>query len=209
MSQPSFARSLQEPTSFTLLGTFPSNNSSTTTNTSVNSAKALYQFLQVFLGDFPEHNTSDKRISLWTESYGGQYGPVTAGLILRQNRKIANEVSSKYRNINLDSLGIISGCIDTLVEKTTQALFAFNNTYGEQLINQAMYNRAVALWPQCQKVVRKCQQLSEKSDREQVGARAEVNSACQDVLFACSPVMQSGVGDDRSMYDIAAPMQGE
>jgi carboxypeptidase C (cathepsin A) len=204
MTRPNFKKVLKDQTPLKLIGTFPSNNYGSTTNTSMNSAKALWQVMQVFLNDFLEHKTSDKRVSIWTESYGGHYGPAIAGVILRQNEKVSSGSLSKNKKIELDTLGIISGCIDGLVEEISKARFALNNTY-EALINQQMYDRMRRQWPQCAAAIRRCRQVSDMLDREQTGGNSQVNSVCFSTFQACSPVMQTGIGDNRSGYDIAAP----
>lgn len=53
----------------------------------------------------------DEKISLWTESYGGKYGPGVTSFFAQQNEKIANGTISGpgTHYIHLDTLGIING----------------------------------------------------------------------------------------------------
>jgi carboxypeptidase D len=182
MNVPNFKRRLTQQTAIDLIGTFPSNSYGSTTNTSVTAAKALWQVLQVFLADFPEYKTSDRRVSIWTESFGEHYGPATAGVIIRQNRKIASGSLATYRKINLDTLGLVAACIDNLVEGSSPAQFAFNNTYGKQFINEATYDRARRQWSQCGGAIKTCHQTSDKLDPDQKGDNAQVNSVCRSVF---------------------------
>jgi len=49
-------------------GIFPSQNPASTANTTANAASILWHFTQIWLADFPEHNSSDDRISVWANS---------------------------------------------------------------------------------------------------------------------------------------------
>jgi carboxypeptidase C (cathepsin A) len=194
-----------------LVGTFPSNNYGTTTNSSANSARALWYSLQVFLQDFPEYRPKEQRISLWTESYGGKYGPATTAFIQRQNQKLASGSISnrKFKHINLETLGIVSGCIDFLTEQSSSLRMAFNNTYGLQIINQSAYKRAVSNLSQrggCIDAITRCRQLAAQRDPTNQGGNSGVNSACLNASVVCSG-QKMGVSG-RSSYDIAAPAAG-
>jgi carboxypeptidase C (cathepsin A) len=137
-------------------------------------------------------------------SFGGHYGPATAAVIVRQNQKITSGSLARYKYINLDSLGLVAACIDTLVEGSSEAQFALNNTYGKQFITEAEYERNKRQWPQCAAAIKRCQQTSLSLDPEPKGDNAQVNSVCYSAFSACSTAKSAGVGD-RSVYDIAAP----
>jgi hypothetical protein len=51
-----------------LTGILPSQNSSSTANTTANAARIIWQFTQIWLQDFPEYKTRDDRISVWASS---------------------------------------------------------------------------------------------------------------------------------------------
>lgn len=61
-------QSLPEQNSTFLLGTYPSDNSNTTSQGSRNAAMAIWHFAQVWFQEFPEYNPNDSRISISTES---------------------------------------------------------------------------------------------------------------------------------------------
>lgn len=92
-------------------GTLPDQSIANTANNSVWAAKALWQFSQVWFGEFPEYNTTDDRISVWGNSYGGFYAPATVSYFQMQNEKIKNNTAG-YENsvyLNIDALGITNG----------------------------------------------------------------------------------------------------
>ncbi|KAF2664858.1 putative carboxypeptidase S1 [Microthyrium microscopicum] len=206
LSIPNFKRgkNVKQTTSM-LVGTFPSNNYATTTNTSANAAKALWHAMQVFLNDFPESKSSDSRVSIWSESYGGRYGPRSAAFFQRQNEKIqAGKLQNKaYKPINLDALGIVAGCVDKLTEGISATKYAYNNTFGLRIVNEAAVRQAEQGWPSCQSALVRCKQAVEGSDPENTGANSQVNSVCMSAFQSCSGPRFG----DRSAYDIAAPTQ--
>lgn len=54
-------------------GTSASRNANSTAFGSINAAKALWEFAQVWFQEFPGYKPNDDRISLATQSYGGRY----------------------------------------------------------------------------------------------------------------------------------------
>jgi hypothetical protein len=49
-------------------GILPSQNPASAANTTNNAARIVWTFTQVFVQEFQEHNTSDDRVSLWSNS---------------------------------------------------------------------------------------------------------------------------------------------
>ena len=49
-------------------GVFPSQDPTKLANTTDNTARILWKFAQIWLQEFPEHKSSDDRVSLWTTS---------------------------------------------------------------------------------------------------------------------------------------------
>ena len=98
---------------------YVSQNSNFTTRGTENSARALWNFAQVWFQEFPEHKPNDDRISISTESYGGRYGPAFAAYFQEQNEKIENGTwneAGETHILHLDTLLIINGCIDRYVK---------------------------------------------------------------------------------------------
>jgi carboxypeptidase C (cathepsin A) len=58
-----------------LVGTAGSQLVNSTANSTLHAAVALWHFAQTFFEEFPAYKPNDERISLFTESYGGHYGP--------------------------------------------------------------------------------------------------------------------------------------
>jgi carboxypeptidase C (cathepsin A) len=199
-----------------LVGTFPSNNVNMTANGTTNAARALWHFSQTFFQEFPDYKPNDNRISIWTESYGGKYGPAFTAYFQQQNEKIANgtitDKSTTYP-IHLDTLGIINGCIDLLVQEPSYPLMAFNNTFGLQTINETIYKEAMEAWTQpdgCKALVEQCRDMASKLDPTNQGNSSAVDTACKDAADFCQDNIEGAylAFSGKSYYDIAALDKG-
>lgn len=200
-----------------LNGTFSSNNFNTTANTTETAAHAIWHMLQAFLSTFPQYNPGTKinntqpgvvGVNLFTESYGGKYGPAFAALWQRQNqlRKSTPLPQSKTLEIRLDSVGIIQGCVDDLVQGRFYPIFANNNTYSIRAISlsdqQASANSFLSA-DGCQQLIQSCRTAAASMDSENVGDVAAVNQKCRTAQISCNnnllgPFIKSG----RDIYDL-------
>ncbi len=110
-------------------GTCSSQDASQTANTTQQAAHALWHFAQTWFSEFPYYKPADDRISLWAESYGGHYGPGFVRFFQQENEKIANgsseEAGAHY--MHLDTLGIVNGLLDLLVQGEAYIQYPYNN----------------------------------------------------------------------------------
>jgi carboxypeptidase C (cathepsin A) len=191
-------------------GTFPSTDQYSTANDTQNSARALWHFAQEWFQEFPAYKPNDNRISIWTESYGGRYGPSFTAYFQEQNEQIANKTITTQGEtyyIHLDTLGIINGCIDLLTQEFSYLQMAYNNTYGIKVINETVYNQAVNDWSKtqgCRELILNCRALAKEGDPLMFGNNNTVNEACVAADQFCSNQVE-GVYfyGDRGYYDVA------
>ena len=194
-----------------LVGTFPSQLLNSSANGTTNAARALWHFAQVWFQTFPDYKPNDDRISIWTESYGGHYGPAFASFFQEQNMKIANktwtEVGDTYY-IHLDTLGIINGCVDVQVQEPSYPQMAYNNTYGIKTINESVYQAALDAYTMpggVRDLISTCRSLAAEGDPTNQGNNLTVNNACEAANEATNNV--EGPYNEysgRNYYDIAA-----
>ncbi|KAF2208241.1 hypothetical protein CERZMDRAFT_71048 [Cercospora zeae-maydis SCOH1-5] len=107
-------------------------------------AVGAWHILQGFLDAFPSFNTKaskPKNFNLWTESYGGHYGPAFFRYFSEQNDKIGNGSLPGY-HLNFRSLGLINAIISEKIQIDHYPEFAVNNTYGIKAYNDTVYNYA-------------------------------------------------------------------
>lgn len=218
------------PPSLFLNGTFSSNNIQNTANTTQNAAMAVYHLLQGFLSTFPEYvldKYSPLGVNLFTESYGGHYGPVFADTWQKENDKLskramplskrqddANNIQSRppkggsgNREIKLTSLGIMNGCIDDLVQGSRYVEMAINNTYGIKLIDQATADAITSGFNApdtgCKDLILACRQAQAALDPLDQGADETVNQVCAYASLTCQQLLGSVLASGANAYDIA------
>jgi carboxypeptidase C (cathepsin A) len=194
------------------VGTYPSQNYNLTTRGTENSARALWNFAQVWFQEFPEHKPNDDRISIATESYGGRYGPSFAAYFQEQNEKIENRTwteAGQTHLLHLDTLLIINGCVDRYVQWPAYPTMQYNNTYGIQAINESRYTEVVDnLYKEggCLDQIEQCRNVSLAYDPTNQGFNETVNKLCADAETFCSNTIRDPYFDkDLNYYDISAP----
>lgn len=180
--------------STTLLGVFPSQNSLSTANTTSTAARAAWHFMQVWMQQFPKYKPADNKFSIWSESYGGHYGPTFADFFTKQNKAISEgRIPKTAVPLRLDTVGIVNGCIDMMTQVPSYPEFAWNNTYGVKAINETEYKAAIQSIPACNALVETCQSLAAKNDPSGSGSVSEVNKACKDAFDFCFQNLHDGV----------------
>jgi carboxypeptidase C (cathepsin A) len=92
----------------------------------VAAAPYVWLFLQAFYKQFPQYSSRD--FGIFTESYGGHYGPEFASYIQSQNSKIASG-SVSGQKINLVALGVNNGWYDPTIQYQAFIDYAYGNPY--------------------------------------------------------------------------------
>lgn len=81
----------------------------------------------------------------------------------------------------MDTLGITNGCVDLLISTPSYLAYAHNNTYGVQLLSDAMYKETTHNFTNpggCRDLIRECRALGEQGDPAWIGNNDTVNQAC-------------------------------
>ncbi|KAI4158630.1 MAG: hypothetical protein LQ342_007282 [Letrouitia transgressa] len=193
------------------VGTMSDRLAATTVNSTGNAMRALWDFLQVWLTDFPGYKTSNDEVSIWGESiarkYAGHYLPALGAVIVAQNEKLVKgKIDGRtHKHINLRSVGIINGCVDYLYQARAFPEMAFNNTYGIRGINQSFYNWATNHFDRnCSHDIIKCQRLAANLDQDDVGNIEVVNEACIKGS-ECHRHLMTPLDENFGGFDIAHP----
>ena len=152
----------------------------------VTAAPYVYKLIQAFYSAFPQYKSRD--FGIFTESYGGHYGPEFAKYIQDQNAAKAGE------NINLVALGINNGWFDAAIQEKAYVQYSYNNTY-KPLISKSQYTTYMNRYTStCLPAINKC--ISSGS-----------NSDCQNADNTCNRQIESPLSSvaDFDVYDIRAP----
>lgn len=101
----------------------------------VTAAPFIWKFMQAFFKAFPKYES--REFGLWTESYGGHYGPEFAEYFEIQNKAISNGTIAGDP-IELVALGVNNGWIDATIQYQAYVDFGYKNSY-RQLISDTQY----------------------------------------------------------------------
>ncbi|KAL4902501.1 hypothetical protein BDW74DRAFT_157917 [Aspergillus multicolor] len=183
-------------------GRYPTINA-TLTDTTELAANAAWEVVQGFLGGLPQLDSTvkSKDFSLWTESYGGHYGPAFFNHFYEQNQKIRNGTVEGIE-LNFNSLGIINGIIDEAIQAPHYPEFAVNNTYGIKAVNETVYNYmkfANEMGNGCQDQIALCKATNRTSFAD-YALCSEATNMCRDNVEG--PYYSYG---NRGVYDIRHP----
>ena len=189
-----FSVGIPEQNNTFFVGTFSSQNQTLTANSTSHATIALWHFTQTWFEEFLFYKPRDEKVGIWTESYGGRYGPASASFFENQNTKISNGTlkGPGVHYIHLDTLGIINGHIDALYSAPACLDQAYNNTYGLELINQTVYETGMESWSRpggCKDQILNCRDLAAKSDPNDYGEDDEVNKVCFKALKSTESAM--------------------
>ncbi|SPO05481.1 related to serine-type carboxypeptidase Z precursor [Cephalotrichum gorgonifer] len=180
-------------------------------NNTETAAKMMWRFAQVWFQEFPEYKTSNDEISVWATSYGGFWGPGFLSYFLTQNEDIAAGTNPDKNavSLNLSTLGLGNGCIDSFVQGPGFPEFAINNTYGYKAYSDDVYEMAMgnltAPGTGCLDLIKACRETAAANDPESIGADAATNEACIAATAVCWGVVQGAYTtvSDRSAFDIS------
>ncbi|KAI0397971.1 carboxypeptidase C [Xylariaceae sp. FL0594] len=208
------------------VGTFSSQKPYQTADSTARAAHAFWHFAQTWFREFPHYRPRDDRISLWGESYGGHYGPAFFRFLKRQNEKIAIarrrrregdgdggdvdvdvegwEKDAQY--LHLDTLGIVNGLLDMVIQHESYITFPYNNV----IFNQSLHDELMHNWTRpdgCKAKAQRCQ--DSMKDKESRFLSAEnLTGPCDEAALICSLdawIAYQGPGHDSGWYDIAHP----
>ncbi|CAE7108556.1 unnamed protein product [Rhizoctonia solani] len=101
----------------------------------MDAAIVLWKMLQIWFADSQFSKYATRDFAIWTESYGGHYGPVFASYFLDQHTAIAAG-KIKGVKINLKVLSIGNGLTDPRSQYTGYVKYAMSNPY-HPLVNES------------------------------------------------------------------------
>lgn len=106
-------------------------------------AHAAWNIVQGFYSALPQLDANIKSVefNLFTESYGGHYGPSFFSYFQSQNELIQTK-GLPGKHLDMKSLGIGNGIISEKVQVPQYPRFSVNNTYGIVGYNQTVYEFA-------------------------------------------------------------------
>ncbi|KAF2666949.1 putative carboxypeptidase S1 [Microthyrium microscopicum] len=168
---------------------------SSTVDSTTGAAKLIWNLIQAFYAKFPEYTS--REFAIWTESYGGHYGPGFAKYILDQNKAIASGKINATK-INFSALGINNAWVNPYDAYKGMIDFAANNSH-KPLISSTTAGRYTQLLEQsCAPALKKCW-----ADSTDASCRSAMNT-CK--IGIESPISMAG---DFDVYDVRKGRRGK
>jgi carboxypeptidase C (cathepsin A) len=166
---------------------FSHGNTATLTGTDA-AAADVWTFMQILLSDPRFSKYANSTLAIWTESYGGHYGPTFAAHFLAQNAAIAKGTVSGI-TLNLKVLGVGDGLTDPLLQYPGYLTYAANNSY-HALVSSSVISRAQTAWSEsggCQSQITSCYNTGS-------------NSACSKAQSFCNNNILSPLAGNWDVY---------
>lgn len=178
-------------------------------NTTDSAAVGAWNVLQAFLDLSPQLDPDIKNytFNLWTESYGGHYGPAFYNYFYQQNEAIRNG-TTKGVELQMDTLGIINGIVDEEIQAPYYPEFAINNTYGIKAVNESVYfsmKFAYEVADGCHDQIKACKATNRTSANDYLVCASATNLCRAMVEEPYYAVGGRGVYDIRHPYDDPTP----
>ena len=166
-------------------------------------AVAGWEIIQAFYANLPQLDgaVASKDFNLWTESYGGHYGPAFFNYFQEQNALLPDD-GSMGTKLSLNTLGLINAIISERIQAPYYAEMAVNNSYGITAYNDTVYDyvRMAYYMPNgCRDQIDLC----DSADQSTASGQAictEAADMCRDNVE--SPYYFYG---ERGVYDIRHP----
>ena len=155
-------------------------------------APFVWKLLQAFYTQFPQYE--NRNFGIFTESYGGHYGPQFASYFESQNAAVAAGTVSGLK-IPLVALGINNGWFDPILQYQAYIDYSYNNTY-RPIISAAQRTTYIDKYnTDCVPALKQC------------SATTGADAACVNADNVCygeieGPLTQAA---DFDVYDIRAP----
>jgi carboxypeptidase C (cathepsin A) len=161
-------------------------------SSTVTAAPEVWKLIQAFYAQFPQYKNRD--FGIFTESYGGHYGPEFASYIQQQNSAIAKGTVTGEK-INLIALGVNNGWYDPIIQYKAYIDYAYNNSYNQIISSSTRTSLTSKYNNDCVPALKKCPALT------------GTNSACVSSENTCASEIEDVIFDagDYDVYDVRAP----
>ncbi|KZV66346.1 serine carboxypeptidase [Peniophora sp. CONT] len=147
---------------------------SPTVSSAREAAEDIWTFFQTWFSDARFSKYIGREFGIWTESYGGHYGPAFSEYFLEQNGIIAQGLSSGHP-VNLKYLGIGNGLTDALLQYPKLIEYAAHNPYHPLVSQEEIETGKTAFWGPggCRERLLACEEL-------------DTDAACSNATVFCN-----------------------
>ena len=157
----------------------------------VTAAPYVWTLLQALFAQFPKYESRD--FGIFTESYGGHYGPEFAYYFEQQNNAITSGTVTGQK-IDLVALGINNGWFDPILQYKAYIDYSYNNTY-KPLISASDHDSYINTYNKdCVPALKSCYSSGSNTD-------------CKNAQTTCYNEIEGPLSQvaDFDVYDIREP----
>ncbi|CAE6440030.1 unnamed protein product [Rhizoctonia solani] len=157
---------------------------------SKDAAVDMWKMLQIFFSDPKFKQYASRDFAIWTESYGGHYGPAFAEYFLKQNAEIAAGRIPGV-TINLKVLSIGNGITDPYSQYPGYVNYALSNPYHQLVTNEIIENgnETVFMTGGCLSKIANCTETG-------------TNAACRSAQGYCNSYVLNRLHGRYNVYDV-------
>lgn len=162
----------------------------TNVKTSSEAAISVYNALQLFYSDNKYKKFIGRDFAIWTESYGGHYGPIMADYFVQMNQNVSQ--SGNFL-IPVKTLGIGNGIVSPLIQYPYYMDYAKSNPY-QQLVTDDIIANATRMYNQeggCKELITLCQTTFDPL-------------RCSNAQAFCNNNILGVLNGERDVYDVRA-----
>ncbi|KAG8748710.1 hypothetical protein FRC10_000101 [Ceratobasidium sp. 414] len=158
--------------------------------TSQDAAIAVWKMLQIFFKDAKFSKYATRDFAIWTESYGGHYGPTFAAYFLTQNAAIDAGTITGIK-INLKVLSIGNGLTDPYSQYPGYVKYAQSNPYHPLVSSSTIKSANTSLYQSggCLSRIANCN-------------NGGSNSVCSSAQSYCNSRVLSPLAGNYDVYDV-------
>lgn len=158
--------------------------------TSQDAAKAVWSMLQIFFKDAKFSKYATRDFAIWTESYGGHYGPTFASYFLDQNAAIDAGTLTGIK-INLKVLSVGNGLTDPYSQYPGYVKYAQSNPYHALVSSSTIKSANTSLYQSggCLSRIANCN-------------NGGSNSVCSSAQSYCNSRVLSPLSGNYNVYDV-------
>lgn len=142
----------------------------------VTAAPLVWNLLQAFFARFPQYETRD--FGIFTESYGGHYGPEFTHYLQDQNTAIDNG-TIRGEKIHMVALGINNGWYNSTIQEKAAIEFASNNSYRALITADVTEKLYTAYNESCLPAIQEA--TANDTDEAYIAA----NNICSGLIVSC------------------------
>jgi carboxypeptidase C (cathepsin A) len=196
---------IPEQTRHLKVGAFSSQDRHNTANSTTTAIRTLWQVIQIWIQDFPEHKSYNQKVNTWTSSYGGHYAPALIRYTMEKNQQLEQGILDNKTVIKIpfDTLGMTNACVDALTQIPYYPKVMHDSNYSFNPISDATYHQAIASYYSSTGCLSRLQFCHAATPTPDLGSKSSANDLCHSANTYCGKhVVHRAVSPHMDLFDM-------